>query len=52
MKEQRAREILQALVQGIDPMTGEELASLVSQLSQTPTSVIERINRMLGEFKK
>jgi hypothetical protein len=27
MKEQRAREILQALVQGIDPMTGEELPS-------------------------
>jgi hypothetical protein len=25
MKEQRAREILQALVQGIDPLTGEEL---------------------------
>lgn len=27
MKEQRAREILQALVQGIDPKTGEELPS-------------------------
>ncbi|HEY6926890.1 MAG TPA: hypothetical protein VI653_25615 [Steroidobacteraceae bacterium] len=27
MKEQRAREILQALVQGVDPMTGEELPS-------------------------
>ena len=27
MKEPRAREILQALVQGIDPMTGEELPS-------------------------
>jgi len=27
MKEQRAREILQALVQGIDPITGEELPS-------------------------
>jgi catalase (peroxidase I) len=27
MKEQRARHILQALVQGIDPLTGEELAS-------------------------
>ena len=27
MKEQRAREILQALVQGIDPMTGDELPS-------------------------
>jgi hypothetical protein len=26
MKEQRARQILQALVQGIDPLTGEELA--------------------------
>ena len=26
MKEQRARHILQALVQGIDPLTGEELA--------------------------
>ncbi len=26
MKEQRAREILQALVQGVDPLTGEELA--------------------------
>jgi len=25
MKEQRAREILQALVQGVDPLTGEEL---------------------------
>jgi hypothetical protein len=25
MKEQRAREILQALVQGVDPMTGEEV---------------------------
>jgi tripartite-type tricarboxylate transporter receptor subunit TctC len=36
----------------VDPMTGEELASLVLQLSQTPTSVIERINRMLSEFKK
>jgi DNA-binding NarL/FixJ family response regulator len=27
MKEQRAREILQALVQGVDPFTGEELPS-------------------------
>jgi len=27
MKEQRAREILQALVQGIDPLSGEELPS-------------------------
>jgi hypothetical protein len=27
MKEHRAREILQALVQGIDPMSGEELPS-------------------------
>lgn len=27
MKEQRAREILQALVQGADPLTGEELPS-------------------------
>jgi hypothetical protein len=27
MKEQRAQHILQALVQGIDPLTGEELAS-------------------------
>ncbi len=25
MKEQRAREILQALIQGVDPLTGEEL---------------------------
>jgi hypothetical protein len=25
MKEQRAREILQALVQGVDPLTGEEI---------------------------
>lgn len=27
MKEQRARQILQALVQGVDPLTGEELPS-------------------------
>ena len=27
MKEQRAREILQALVQGVDPLSGEELPS-------------------------
>jgi hypothetical protein len=27
MKEQRARQILQALIQGVDPMTGEDLAS-------------------------
>lgn len=27
MKEQRARQILQALVQGVDPMTGQEIPS-------------------------
>ena len=36
----------------IDPMTGEELAALVRQLSETPPSVIRRINGMLKAFKK
>ncbi|HTI85743.1 MAG TPA: tripartite tricarboxylate transporter substrate-binding protein [Alphaproteobacteria bacterium] len=36
----------------IDPMTGEELAALVRQLSETPPSVIGRIDGMLKAFKK
>jgi hypothetical protein len=35
-----------------EPMTGEELSDLVTQLSQTPKPVIERVNRMFAEFKK
>jgi tripartite-type tricarboxylate transporter receptor subunit TctC len=35
-----------------DPMTGEELADLVQQLAQTPSPVIDRVNRMFAEYKK
>jgi hypothetical protein len=34
------------------PMTGDELASLAIKVSQTPTSVIERVNRMLSDFRQ
>ena len=34
------------------PMTGDELASLAIRISQTPTSVIERVNRMLSDFRQ
>lgn len=34
------------------PMTGEELAVLVAELSQTPEAVVERVNRMFTDFKK
>jgi tripartite-type tricarboxylate transporter receptor subunit TctC len=34
------------------PMTGDELASLAIKISQTPTSVIERVNRMLTDFRQ
>jgi hypothetical protein len=33
------------------PMTGEELAALVNKVSQTPTAVVGRINRMLADKK-
>lgn len=36
----------------IDPMTGEKLAVLVRKLSETPPSVVRRINGMLKAFKK
>jgi len=34
------------------PMTGDELASLAIRISQTPTSVIERVTRMLTNFSQ
>lgn len=33
------------------PMTGDELAALVVKVSQTPDSVVQRVNRMLTEKK-
>ncbi len=35
-----------------DPMTAGELASLVTRLSQTPSSVVQRVSRMLTDFNK
>lgn len=32
-----------------DPMTGDELAALVSRVAKTPASVIERVNRLLAD---
>jgi tripartite-type tricarboxylate transporter receptor subunit TctC len=34
-----------------DPMTGEQVASLVAEVARTPPAVIERITRMLAEKK-
>ncbi len=34
-----------------DPMTGAELAAFVKNLSETPPAVVDRINRMLDDFK-
>jgi len=33
------------------PMTGEELAALVTKVSKTPTDVVARVNSMLAEKK-
>jgi tripartite-type tricarboxylate transporter receptor subunit TctC len=33
------------------PMTGNELGSLVAKVSQTPATVVQRVNRMLTEKK-
>lgn len=41
-----------ARVAHTDPMTGEELAAFVKELSETPQSVVDRINGMLSDFKK
>ena len=33
------------------PMTGDELAALVAKVSQTPATVVQRVNHMLTEKK-
>ena len=33
-------------------MTGDELSALVAKVSQTPSTVVQRVDRMLANFKR